>query len=149
MHAGCSHVTEKAAFIDSLEDCNITAATLHPLPLRLIVYNIRDSFSELEQVIFTQRILPGRLAERVWWTKLQFSLLNIYSRLLEVGSNPRSCSHLFTLRRRIAESYLIYSSRANSRSARRRFIPLQKPSRIHRFLCVKRGSIQYGFWVVV
>lgn len=81
----------------------------------LIVYtipDIPDGFSGIKQGAFTQRILPERLAERAWYTKSQFSLLNIYSRLLEVGSNPRSCSHLFTLRGRVTESYSICSSRA-------------------------------------
>ena len=47
----------KVTSFDSLEDCNITAENLHPLPLRLIVYtipDIPDGFSGIEQVAFKQ-----------------------------------------------------------------------------------------------
>ena len=125
---------------------------LRSLPLRLIVYTIPDSFSGIEQGALTPWILPERLAERTWYTKSQFSLLNIYSCLLEVGSNPRSCSHLFALRRRIAESYSICSWRATFKigAAPRPSVTEIEPK--SSFLICKQKPYpptRHGFWVGV
>ena len=69
--------------------------------------SMNDNRIELEQVVHTHRTShqSGRLAERsVWWTKSQSSLLT------DVGPSPRSpplilLENLFTLRRKVAETY--------------------------------------------
>ena len=69
--------------------------------------SMNDNRIELEQVVHTHWTShqSGRLAERsVWWTKSQSSLLT------DVGPSPRSSllillENLFTLRRKVAETY--------------------------------------------
>ena len=83
----------------------------------------------------TSNIEPARLAERVWYTKLQSSLLNIYFRLSRFQSSllliyfrdgPNRCSYYTKVWHR---TYPICDVPL-SRSARRSFAPSQK-SRLH------------------
>ena len=68
-------------------------------------YSVNGKGTELEQVVHTHRtsnIVPERLAGRVWWTKSQSSLWNIYFRLsgfhfsflpIHFLYSPSTCSH--------------------------------------------------------
>ena len=85
----------------------------------------------------TSNTAPERLAERVWWTKSQYSLLNIYFRLSGLQSSPllthfrhgpNTRSHYTNMWQR---THLIHDAPL-SRSARRSFAPLQKLHRNHR-----------------
>ena len=82
-------------------------------------------------------IAPERLAGRVWWTKSQSSLLNIYFHLIgsqpslliiHIRYGPNTCSHCTKVWHR---THPICHARL-SRSAWRSFAPLQKSRRNHR-----------------
>ena len=79
----------------------------------------------------TSNIVPAKLAERVWCTKFQSSLLDIYFRLsgfqpsillIYFCDGPNRCSHCTKI-----------WQKTYSRSARRRFAPSQKSHRHNSF----------------
>ena len=79
----------------------------------------------------TSNIVPAKLAERVWCTKFQSSLLDIYFRLsgfqpsillIYFFDGPNRCSHCTKI-----------WQKTYSRSARRRFAPSQKSRRHNSF----------------
>ena len=91
----------------------------------------------------TSNMVPARLAERVWWTKSQSSLLKIYFRLswfqsslllIHIRDRTNRCSHCTKVWRKIHS----ICNAPRSRSARRSFAPSQKSRRHTVFVCERK-----------
>ena len=98
------------------------------------------------KVVHTSNIVPKRLAERVWCSKSQSSLLIIYFRssgfqssllLIHFRYGPNTCSYYTEVWHR---TYPIWDAWL-SRSARGNFTPLQKSP----FLGVNTSPMRYNF----
>ena len=97
----------------------------------------------------TSNIVPAKLAESVWCTKFQSSLLNIYFRLSGFQSSilliyfrdgPNRCSHCNKIWQK---TYPIWHSTFEIGAAPLRSVTEVSPPQP--FLCVKRSPIRYDF----
>ena len=91
-------------------------------------YSMNSNGTELEQVVhtLTSNIVEERLAERVWFSYSQSSLLNIYFRLREFQSSFlliyfRYGPITFTLHQNVADKTCAIYDAPLSRSARRSY----------------------------
>ena len=125
---------------------------LHTIPdenLSVIVWTATTRAS----LSHTLNFKPARLAERVWCTKFQSSLLNIYFRLFSYQAHSllpmyfrygsKRCSHCTQV---WFKPYPICDATL-SRLARRSFVAPSQPEIAppQSFLCVNRSFIQYHF----
>ena len=101
----------------------------------------------------TSNIVPAKLAERVWCTKFQSSLLDIYFRLsgfqpslllIHFRHGPNRCSHCTE----VWQKTFPVCDTPLSRSAGRRFAPSQKSHR-HNRSCMWTGTLSGMIFVVV
>ena len=97
----------------------------------------------------TSNIVPGQLAERVWVTKSQSSLLNIYFRLsgfhsslLLVHFRYGPNTYLFTLHQSVAQDESQSASFEIGAAQLRSVTEIAPKSP---FLCVNRSPFRYGF----
>ena len=97
----------------------------------------------------TSNIVPRRLAERVWWTKFESSLLNICSRLSGFQSSllltyfrdgPNRCSLHQSVAQNLSDMWRSTFEIGRPGAASPRDIAPSQP-----FLCVNRGPMGYDF----
>ena len=119
---------------------------------RAIWYSMNSNSTDLEQVVqsHTSNITPEWLAERVWCTKSQSLLLNIYFRLSGFQSSlllihfcygPNTCLHYTQEWCRISsicDSPLQFRHRCSA-------VSLTEMAPKSPLLCVNRGPISYVF----